>query len=211
MNEPLYFRPSIGRWIVLSFLLFGSASGLSYGVGCFIVSVDSMSDNVVFSLILLAGSILIVLSSIFLSIMGAWYYGSRCRQVTINKEGVQRGIIKPEKIAWKDAEVGIAPLWVNFSKDGRLTRSEQCIYLLKGACNREELYSYGISQVWTWMCINKYFPRAKRLIASLERKSGNHTNDTYKTGNELILPEIIIWIPYNCELKEIISQKNNNY
>ena len=210
MNEPLYFRPSIGRWIVLFFVFFGSVGGLSFGVVGFSVSFNVLSDSVCSSIILFVGSIFVVIASVFLSIMGAWYYGSRCRQVTINKEGVQKGIINPEKIEWKDAEVGIAPLWVNFSKDGRLTRSEQYIYLVKGAYNREELFSYGISHVWTWMCINKYFPRAKRLIASLERKSGNYTNDTYKTGNELILPEIIIWIPYNCELKELISQIIND-
>ncbi len=205
MEQPIVFRPALKNLMALPFLVIAPAFGTLYGFMCFKVSIDFLSDSFIFSLVLFISSVLIVLVSFFLLFCGLWYYGSKCRRVSIDKEGIQRGLLCPVKICWKEvAAIGTAPLSVNISKDGRASRSELSIYLTDSNSCCEEIRKYGILQIWTWMCIKKYVPFLTLLFSGLEKKSGPTKVGVYHTGEKMLLPKKIIWIRFDHDMYQML-------
>ena len=202
------YRPFWGNWIILLFLVAGACCGLFFGIYGLVFAAESFSSSVCFSVFLFLSACLILSVSFFLTLAILWFWAGKCRQSLVDETGARRGLILPETIRWKDVTgCGAAPLWVNIQKDGTRTSSALYIYVLTGEHSRDEISANGIHQIWTWKCVEKHLPALAPFLTRLERHGGRPDSSACKTGDELTLPDKIIWLPYSKELYQYILSK----
>ena len=198
-------RAGFWSWITLFVVLFGTIGCLVFGIYVFVLFAGSLTNNPALSIILLLCACMCLSFCLVMSLICAWLWGSRCRRITIDKSGIQRGLIKAVRINWNEVSgFGVAPLAVDYLKNVKKVQSGLFIYILTGDHRKQEFNIYGILQIWTWMCITEYIPKTARLFSGLEKKCGSLDAGRFQAGDELTLPKRLIWMKYSDELYKTV-------
>ena len=203
-NRRILFPPILFPALLLFFL-----SLISFQ--CYII-VSTICDSPFYNgltptprqILFLCGELLIYLSeTALLSAFAIYVWSMGCRLVIISNENIQRGIIRPHRIFWKDVSfIGVTPFDVpdSMNKTSFISRNK-VIVVVSGKYSEDDLYQRGVHVVWFWRCVAKFAPRLSPLFAKFEKNwNSRQKKQGYKPGPELITPDEIIWVKYNAEL-----------
>lgn len=202
-------HPAIIHIFVLVLLLFGNITVyimLPSALYLHVFSSNNFISEIPLTVFVVVASLFALFGNAMLSLAIIWHWGSRCRTITITNQGICRGRIRPACIRWADVSTwGIATVFPKKTNTLMVPTGKRHVYIVSGSVSDDEIRKYGISQIWTWSCVKKNMPLLVPVLEWMERHGKATEKNQVNTGNQLVLPDQIIWVKYSPELYRIIK------
>lgn len=157
------------------------------------VSFDGLLDVLVVALVTIGALSLFLCIPFFAYgiVFGLLFY---CRPIIVFGNCIYQGII-PKKFMHKIeiTEIGIAPLDKLLTNQSPNTRREMVIYISCGHCNKDELFRYGVYNLWFFLAVQHISRKLAEKIMVIRSKLSGYP--------QMIIhpPEKILWLSYSDE------------